>query len=257
MKINAKKEEYNAKSYFESWHRSSDEFSDRMTISPTFSLLASKYHYNLVENSIIEFIYDKKLSKNLKILDIGSGSGHWIDFYLNVLKADFCMGLDISEPCTIKLREKYLGYENVEIQNKDISLIDFNLTPTFQIINAIGVIFHIVNDSKWKIAIRNLSRSMDRGGFLIVGGEFGTETKDIQFHKIDDFNSWEQRKEAWDNFNNSKSETVLVNKRVRSLKYWVEVSNEYGLEFVDLIKIKKKASIRTPENNILILKKIL
>lgn len=257
MNIKAKKKEYDAKSFFESWHLSSTEFSDRMTISPTFSRLGAKYHYNIVENSIIEFFYDLDLSEDLSVLDIGAGAGHWIDFYRETFNATYCMGIDISEPLVLKLSEKYLDQENVEILVNDISTDDFNLSRKFQIINAVGVLFHIVNDSKWLTALENLKGCLEDNGLIIVGGQFGLTTDDVQFCKVDKFKSWKERKDAWDKFSNTDTEEVLVNKRVRSLMDWQQASNQCGLEIIDVIRANKRKEIKTPENNILVLKKAL
>lgn len=48
----------------------------------------------------------------------------------------------------------------------------------FDVVNAIGVIFHIVDDAKWENAIKNLFSLLKPEGILIVGGDFGNETKE-------------------------------------------------------------------------------
>ena len=256
MDIKSKKIPYNAKDYFESWHNSVGEFSDKMTVNPLFELSVVKYHYNLVENLLIEFFVETGLYKIDDFLDIGSGAGHWIDFYRNTFNTINCHGIEISDPCVKSLKKKYSEFEEIKIFNCDISSSNFNIDNSYDLVNAIGVMFHIVDDHKWKDALINISKLIKLNGYLIVGGDFGLETKDVQFHKIDKFGSWDERKMAWEKFNNTPEEFVFVNKRVRSLADWVHSADLANLKIVALKQSNKVEGIRMPENNILIFKKV-
>ena len=69
---------YNAKQFFESWHRASGEtLGDADTIAPGRSALATRYHYNAVETAIIEYLASRPSLPWASVLDIGSGAGHW------------------------------------------------------------------------------------------------------------------------------------------------------------------------------------
>lgn len=239
---------FNAKKYFESWHKStiSREFSDGITISPDYNPIFSKYHYNSVENSIIEIFAGEELPTDLSVLDIGSGAGHWIDFYYDVFKAKKIVGIEISKYCVDALRAKYKGKDNIEIIEGDISDPKFKFSDKFDIINAIGVMFHIVDDNLWKIALRNISNIINYNGIVIIGGQFGFITQNVQFHKTDEFSTW-------DDLRQRESKIVLINKRIRSLNFWKKVTAEVGLKMNCVIRTPKKTGINTPENNILVL----
>jgi len=264
MRIRSKRLEYSAEEYFDSWHRATPELSDRITISPTVSKLASRYHYNLVENKIIEFFagqseFLRHDAPPRRLLDIGSGAGHWIDFFDELFELEAAIGIEISSVCADKLRAKYAdraaGLARVEIRSDDISRPDFDGGTESHIISAIGVMFHIVSDDKWMQALANLARCLADDGVLVVGGEFGERTEDIQFHKIDRFSSWQERADAWEEFGNTEDEEVLVNKRVRSRAMWEESARAVGLEVAALAETHPDPRIRTPQNNLLFLRK--
>ncbi len=257
MLIKAKRKEYNAKEYFESWHRSvfDNEFSDRVTISPAASKLISRYHYNLLEINIIESFIDLQIKKPKSLLDIGSGAGHWIDFYMSVFGAKNVLGVELSDICCDHLQKKYKDNNLVSITQGDISSNAFKSGEKFDIINAIGVMFHIISDKKWSRAIKNLSDLLEDNGVIVIGGSFGDQTQDVQFNKTNSFNTWKERQEAWDNFNNDENEEVFVNKRIRSFNMWEENCDKNGLDILRIKRSVRNNNLKLPENNLMLLKK--
>jgi len=253
--VRRKQKPYNQKKWFESYHTASlkQEFSDRMTIFPTYSLQSARYHYNVVENSIIEYFAFRTFPRKPQVLDIGSGAGHWIDFYLQVFQAENVVGIEISQPCVDALQQKYSEANNVCIIEADISSADFKLTQKFDCINAVGVMFHIVDDDLWKQAVRNLSNHLKEDGFIIVGGQFGYITQNVQFHFTDDFSTWEEVREKDRQAEATKASEVLVNKRIRSLRFWRHCAWQAGLQIKSVQRTRQWQAIMTPENNVLIL----
>jgi 2-polyprenyl-3-methyl-5-hydroxy-6-metoxy-1,4-benzoquinol methylase len=239
---------YNMEKYFRSWHRATldQEFSDRNTISPNHNPLFSRYHYNAVENSIIEYFASQHIIKPLKVLDIGSGAGHWIDFYCDVFQAAHVVGVEISRPCVTALCKKYEHADNIHIIQADVSCSDFSLGEKFDIINAIGVIFHIVDDDLWRQTVKNLSAHLEKDGVIVVGGQFGLITQNVQFHTTDEFSTWEEYRTA-------HSDVTLVNKRIRSLRRWRDCARIAGLRVFCVKRTKQHKEILTPENNVLFL----
>ena len=61
-------------------------------------------------------------------------------------------------------------------------------------------------------------------GVMLVGGEFGNETRNVQFHHEDNFETWREFKQT-----KPKIGQVRVNKRVRSLDEWQEAATSSGL----------------------------
>ncbi|HXH18241.1 MAG TPA: class I SAM-dependent methyltransferase [Chitinophagales bacterium] len=154
--------------------------SESELINPDWPRYWTKYHYNLVENGILEILHEhKKTGKKLSVLDAGVGTGHWLEFYRSLFPIKKMVGVDFCKPPLQKLKEK--------INDKKISLLLWDISTDipralqasrFDIVNAIGVIFHIVDDVKWQQAIRNLFTLLEPGGILIAGGDFSSETKE-------------------------------------------------------------------------------
>ncbi len=250
------------KTFFSSVYKATigeDEPCDRMTI-PGITEVESRFHYNATENAIIRALArieplgdNAKMwellqqRRELSVLDIGSGTGHWIDFYHDVYYAQRLFAVDIVPQMADILREKYKGRDDVNVLNDDISRPDFDLGEKVDIVSAIGVMFHIVDDEKWLQAIKNLRASLKDDGLMVVGGDFGAESAHNQFHRSDEFDTWSEH-------DGLEAEESIVNKRVRALTEWHDAANETGLRIADLVRSETHPGIITPENDILILR---
>lgn len=209
--------------------------SDRKTISPRKSSISAKYHYNSVELKILQHIRNKKVRvKEASVLDIGSGSGHWIDFYKE-MGAKSIIGVDLSETSVSHLKNKYKKQKEVDIYHDDaIGTLD-NQKEKLDIVNAIGVMFHIVDDVEWKETIEYVGSKLKKNGIFVVGGHFGL---------VDGINV------QIDNHGN-------INKRLRSKRRWKKIL--YQNEFKNVSIYKNKAYLyiddSLPENNLLVARK--
>ncbi|MBN2310963.1 MAG: class I SAM-dependent methyltransferase [Candidatus Hydrogenedentes bacterium] len=239
---------YDAKAFFESYHKSAEggELSDGTTVSPAYDAAFARYHYNATENAIIEALTTQGTAAGCSVLDIGSGAGHWVDFYLDVFRATHVTAAELAETAAAALRERYAGNGDVRVFQGDVSEPDLELGRRFDIINAVGVMFHLVRDEQWKRAIANFARHLNEGGVIVVGGQFGWVTRNVQFHSSDQFESWNALTAA-------REELTLVNKRIRSLRFWKTAAREAGLRVIARHKTKQAGYIYTPENNILLL----
>jgi cyclopropane fatty-acyl-phospholipid synthase-like methyltransferase len=144
------------------------------------------------------------------------------------------------------LRAKYAG-QPVQVVETDIA-DPCELGGPFDWVSAIGVMFHIVDDDRWRAALRHLATLLTPGGLLFVGGDFGSVTHDAQFHRVDRFSSWAEHNRA-----TAPADELRVNKRVRSLAMWDAESRAAGLQIADLIRTDSDRHIMTPENDLLVL----
>ena len=172
------------------------------------------------------------------VLDVGSGTGHWVDFYLDVYLAKAVTAVEFVPQMAEFLRGKYAARPEVTVLQADIA-DDPLPAREFDIVNAIGVMFHIVNDSLWRQAVANLLAALKPDGLCLVGGDFGEETRNVQFHRTDRFDSWREHDAA-------PSPATLVNKRVRSLQEWTRAAGELGASVVEVVRSDSSPDIRTP-----------
>jgi SAM-dependent methyltransferase len=248
--------------FFSSYYRStvSGRIRDSMTIG-TVSEPESRFHYNACENAIIRVLAKRipvagqtpavwrfaQERRAWRVLDVGSGTGHWVDFFLDVYLAQAVTAVEFVPQMAAFLRAKYADLPQVTVLAADI--VEEQLPErAFDIVSAIGVLFHIVDDAGWRRAVRRLFEALKPGGLLLVGGDFGAETRDVQHHRIDRFESWREH-------DSSEVPPNRVNKRVRSQAEWTMLVAELGAQVVELVRSDSSPAIRTPENDLLVLER--
>jgi hypothetical protein len=130
------------------------------------------------------------------------------------------------------LDEKYSASENVIVKHgKAIDVIE-ELEDKVDIVNAIGVMFHIVDDNEWKITIKGISDIINSMDYLLLAVTLGCLV--IINVQID----------------NNK----LVNKRLRSFCQWKKELKINGFTHVRLYRNNSYLWIndKLPESNIII-----
>jgi hypothetical protein len=78
------------------------------------------------------------------------------------LGASRICALDISHVCVANLRSRYANVPGISVQQGDIAQGGFRLDQRFDLVNAIGVMFHIVDDELWLRALANLRALLER-----------------------------------------------------------------------------------------------
>jgi SAM-dependent methyltransferase len=254
--------------FFESFYRVSieGEPTDRMTIGG-ITEAETRFHYNATENSILSAFSrleplptmamgrawsEMRRRRQLRLLDVGSGTGHWIDFFRDVLLVTQAVGIEITQSMAEFLERKYAADSNVLVLRDDVASEAFNaarIGAPVDYVSAIGVMFHIVDDARWRQAVRHLALVLKPGGIMFVGGDFGPKTRNVQFHRQDEFDNWKSTVVS------APVEQVQVNKRVRSLSDWQAAANNAGLVLVDLVRSDRDESFTTPENDVLVLRR--
>jgi SAM-dependent methyltransferase len=217
-------------------HGLAGTLSDAFTIKAGFSPLRARYHYNGVENSILEYVIEHPLPSPLHVLDVGSGAGHWIDFYRGVLGAEHVTGLELDSDVAAALIRKYEGDPGVSVHQADV--VDALPVPgPFSVVNAIGVMFHIVDDERWEIAVGHCARVLEPGGLLIVGGQFGPVSHDVGFRARLDGGG------------------VEVFKRLRSRRRWRSVAERAGLRDGTYVRTRRTRHFDLPEANLMVFRR--
>lgn len=212
--------------------------SDRQTLSPRKNVFVAAYHYASVEMLILRHLrnsYRRPIRGT--VCDLGSGAGHWIDFYRK-LGATRCVGVDISQKAVDFLRERYRLDADVTIYHGGLRDILQTEIPgnSCCLVNAIGVMFHIVNDEEWEQTVHAAGTVLQDGGLLVVSGHFG-----------------------WlDNLNVQVVADGAVVKRLRSLSHWKRCLRTAGFDNIKVYRNHAYLFIdgTLPENNVLVAEKL-
>jgi SAM-dependent methyltransferase len=203
--------------------------SDSKTLNPKREAESAYYHYASVELLILRHLINNNIVvRNLSILDIGSGAGHWIDFY-SKLGARKIVGIDISKKSSEYLRTKY--GDRVDIHHGIFQEFLERNQGTYGIINAIGIMFHVVEDTEWERGIAAIARSLNPGGLFVTSGYFGV------FGNL-----------------NVQVRGNQVNKRLRSRWRWAKTLHSYGFREIQIYHNPSYLHIEQsqPENNLLV-----
>ena len=258
---------HDEKAFFDSFYKANlrGRPEDRMTIGP-ISDPEARFHYNAVENAIIRSLLRRspppapamveawrmmQKRAGLRLLDVGSGTGHWIDFFRDTFFVAEAVGVEIAASMAQFLREKYAGQAGITILGDDIAEPGFGaarIGGPVDFVSAIGVMFHITDDARWRQALANLRDALKPGGLMLVGGDFGWRTANTQFHRSDTFGSWREFHAA-----PGTEGEVRVSRRLRSLAMWSQAAAELGLQVADVVRADSEPYIATPENDLLVL----
>jgi SAM-dependent methyltransferase len=99
------------------------------------------------------------------VLDVGSGTGFYIDRWQE-LGAARITGSDMTETAVERLSAQYPAHRFLRM---DIGAEELPLEPAgFDLVSAIDVLFHIVDEDAHTRALRNLARLVRPGGHVIV-----------------------------------------------------------------------------------------
>jgi SAM-dependent methyltransferase len=210
--------------------------SDAKTISSKKNEYSAQYHYSSTEMQIFRHFANQKMSNIGRVLDYGSGAGHWIDFYkrLGSPQAD---GIEVSKKCVEHLTEKYISDPTSTIYHGKIDhVLENKISDKYEIINAIGVLFHIIDDKELINVLSRTYNHLNENGLFVIGGNFGI---------------WPM------NINTQVKYGRIVNKRLRSRFWWSRQLRKIGFKNIRIYRNIGYAFIndRTPENSILVCQK--
>ncbi|MDF1749679.1 MAG: class I SAM-dependent methyltransferase [Alphaproteobacteria bacterium] len=189
-------EHVDSKKYFDSRYNLMPDYDNRRTLSAETTPLYSAMHYNIIEGNILALLnrFHPELM-NPKVMDIGSGNGHWIDFYRNGLGARAVTGVDIAAPAVENLSDKYADDKDISIFELDFSSNDVGAVGRdYDIINSIGTIHHITDEEKWQACVHNIASCLAPGGVCIVSDRFGFMSINDMFTSSDSMTGWSRQK---------------------------------------------------------------
>ena len=128
-----------------------------------------------VEDAVLYPAYERLIGDfNMKpdggnVLDVGSGSGRWIRFFLERYRPRRLMGIDYST-ASVELLKKWHPPDAVDLdfRHADLADPDLDLGGPFDLVNVANVLFHIPETELFTRAVANLARLVAPGGFIVT-----------------------------------------------------------------------------------------
>lgn len=106
--------------------------------------------------------------QNKHILDVGSGTGFFIDYFSNQ-GARSIVGSDLAATSVEYLHDTFPQFQFVQC---DVAEAHLPFTQEFDLISCISVLYHVVEDWRFERALHNLCTGITSGGYLLLSDTF-------------------------------------------------------------------------------------
>jgi SAM-dependent methyltransferase len=103
-----------------------------------------------------------------QVLDVGSGTGFYVRFFQEA-GAAHTVGLDVAKTSVDYLRS---AFPKGEFHICDIGSHDLPVSGPFNLVSAISVFYHLVDDAQFEQAVCNVSHLLADGGLFFVSDIF-------------------------------------------------------------------------------------
>jgi 2-polyprenyl-3-methyl-5-hydroxy-6-metoxy-1,4-benzoquinol methylase len=115
-----------------------------------------------------------------RVLDVGSGTGFYLDLWRR-LGVRSLTGSDLTEVAVERLRARLGG---VEVVRLDVTAEDLPLPDgSFDVVSAMDVLFHVVDEDAYRRALRNVARLLAPGGLFFVSENLVSERSAHAVHQ--------------------------------------------------------------------------
>jgi SAM-dependent methyltransferase len=131
---------------------------------PNLAVSLNRARYEVELRNVERALRTAAVPSPRRVLDVGSGTGIWIDFWTR-RGAHQVFGADLTEAAVQRLRERY---PHAEFLQADIGEPDVPLPRTMDVVSAMSVLLHIVDEQRFERALENLMASLRPGGSLIL-----------------------------------------------------------------------------------------
>ncbi|MDD5729768.1 MAG: class I SAM-dependent methyltransferase [Candidatus Omnitrophica bacterium] len=154
---------YQNKEYWED--RLRGKFSLVGTGHAGFSEYYNRYMYKLKAKALDRTIAKYAIGiKGRKVLDIGCGTGFFVDYYLRN-SAGVLVGIDITDISVDSLKEEF---PSARFYKSDISSEEFPLKEEFDLINVFDVLYHITDEPGFARAVKNIASCSVKGAHILI-----------------------------------------------------------------------------------------
>jgi SAM-dependent methyltransferase len=130
----------------------------------------------------------RRITRSLKlnypavaVLDVGSGTGFYVECWQN-LGVRTVTGIDLTDVAVQHLRGRFPDLTFYQMDIGDTLTIPQQ--GTYDVVSAFDVLFHIVDDARYRCALKNLYALLREGGFLIYSDNFlhGEANRSAPYH---------------------------------------------------------------------------
>ena len=111
------------------------------------------------------------------VLDVGSGVGFFVDFYLR--RAARVTAVELTEVGTRYLEERF-----PEARVKQGDVVDCELDTDYDVVNAFDVLYHIVEENRWQQALRRIARALRPQGLLLLTDVLSPVKQKLAAHNV-------------------------------------------------------------------------
>lgn len=121
--------------------------------------------YRVMRSRVLKALASKGVPlQDARVLDVGSGTGFWLAAWRSV-GARRIMGLELTAAASQVLRQKH---PDVDIVQGDISAVAPPVDGEFDVVSAMSVLLHVVEDDRWRRALDNLCNVLTSDGWLLI-----------------------------------------------------------------------------------------
>lgn len=154
--------DYIASDYWDEIHR---DGSDESAVGyPNLARSINKARYHVERHNVARALAAAGVPKPARVLDVGSGTGIWIDFWEQRGAAQI-IGLDLAAAAVDRLSRRYPGHE---FRQEDIASPNSLLPGAQDVVSAMSVLLHITDETQFEQALCNLASCVRKGGYLVL-----------------------------------------------------------------------------------------
>lgn len=156
----------------------------------------NEYLYKLQLDVLVKALRKYNISlREKKILDIGCGTGFFSRFYLNNLAT--VTGIDITTTSIETLKKSFPDGRFITLDiSTEFAVNQEPFAGEFDIVNVLNVIFHIVDETKFEKALKNIAACLKEGGYLFISDYFGdtdvSPARHVKFRRLESYRILEQ-----------------------------------------------------------------
>jgi SAM-dependent methyltransferase len=140
------------------------EEDERGVAYPHLSLALNRAMYAAELDQVGRLLDEEALPTPRRVLDIGSGTGIWVDFWKR-RGARSVMGVDLTAAAVERLRARH---PDATFMRADIGDPDLGLSGPFDAVSAMSVLLHVTDPERWRRALRTIGGLLAPGGYAVL-----------------------------------------------------------------------------------------